>query len=136
MNKLEYTRQYNKDNYQAFTIRLDRTKDAHIIRALQDIGTPKQYICRLIAADLRKVGTPIVSGNMASHDDVAGYPFEVLENLNGRHYIVGYCRTIDQARDMLIEYVQRQKKNCGKILILHRDVVPIGGGLNVCGGTI
>ena len=73
---------------------------------------------------------------MASHDDVAGYPFEVLENLNGRHYIVGYCRTIDQARDMLVEYVQRQKKNCGKILILHRDVVPIGGGLNVCGGTI
>jgi hypothetical protein len=136
MNKLEYTRQYNKDNYQAVTIRLDRNKDAHIIRALQESGSPKQYICRLIAADLRKVGTPIVSGNMASHDDVAGYPFEVLENLNGRHYIVGYCRTIDQARDMLVEYVQRQKKNCGKILILHRDVVPIGGGLNVCGGTI
>ena len=136
MNKLEYNKQYNKDNYQGFPIRLDRTKEAHIIRALQESGSPKAYITGLIAADLRRKGTTILDSNRAAHDDVNYYPFELLETLRGHVYIVGYCTSADQARDMLVEYVQRQRKNCGRMTIVKRERTMLGSGMVTAGRTL
>lgn len=136
MNKNEYNKQYNKDNYQAFTIRLDRVKEAHIIRALQDSGAPKAYITGLIAADLRRKGITILDSNRTEHDDPAHYPYELLETLRGRVYIVGYCTSADQARDMLVEYVQRRARNCGRLTIVKRERVLIGNGMLTAGRTL
>ena len=124
----DYVNAYNRDNYRTISIRFDITNEAHILRAIEQSGSPKGYIKGLILADQRKKGVPMVSGNMKAHDDVAGYPFEVIEMLKkGSHYIVGYCRTLDQARDMLINYVQRQKHGVGSLRIVQRSRGEIGG---------
>lgn len=132
-DKKEYTKAYNKANYAAITIRLNKESDASIIKAIKDSGSPKNYICECIAADLKKRGVPMQRADKAAHDNPSRYPYEVLEFLpNNDHYIVGYCRSLNQARDMLASYVI-QHGSVGSMRILKRSVKSIGSGLVLAG---
>lgn len=125
----DYVNSYNRDNYTTISIRFDKVNEAHIIRAIKASGKPKEFIKACIQKELSRQGVPMVLSNRKAHDDIAGYPYEVLEFLkHGPVYIVGYCRSLDHARDMLIEYVQRQQHGCGTMRIVCRGVGEIGGG--------
>lgn len=127
-NKQQYVNQYNRDNYRTISIRFDIKHEDQIIRAITESGSPKAYIKSLILKDLRSKGVPMISSEMKAHDDIVLYPYEVIEIMkHGAHYIVGYCKTMDQARDMLINYVQRQKHGCGAMRIIQRHAGEIGG---------
>lgn len=133
MGRNEYTAAYNRENYQAITIRLNRDSDASIIAAIKASGSPKNYICECIAADLKRRGISMNHGDKKAHDNPERYPYEVLEYLpNHDHYIVGYCRSLNQARDMLANYVI-QHGSVGSMRILKRSVKTLGAGMVLAG---
>ena len=125
----DYVNSYNRDNYTTISIRFDKVNEAHIIRAIKASGKPKEFVKACIQKELSRQGVPMVLSNRKAHDDIKGYPYEVIEFMkHGPAFIVGYCRSVDQARDMLIEYVQRQKHGCGALRIVKRDIGELGGG--------
>lgn len=132
-DKKAYTAAYNRENYVPVTIRLHRDADACIIKAIKESGSPKNYIVNCIIADLKKRGIPMQRADKAQHDNPYRYPFEVIECLpNNGHYIVGYCRSLNQARDMVASYVI-QHGATGAMRILKRSVKSLGSGVVLAG---
>ncbi len=132
-DKKEYTAAYNRENYVPVTIRLHKDADASIIKAIKESGSPKNYIVNCIASDLKKRGIPMQRADKAAHDNPERYPFEVIECLpNHDHYIVGYCRSLNQARDMVASYVI-QHGATGAMRILKRSYKTIGAGIVLAG---
>lgn len=135
-DKNAYTRDYNKANYKAFTFRLHRQQDLPIIRALEESGSPTTLIRRLILQDLESRGINAEAEMLRPrHDDLTGYPFEVLECLPyNDHHIVGYYKTLTQARDALAAYVM-ERGACGAMRIVTRARCILSDGTAVTAGA-
>lgn len=110
-SKAEYNNNYNKQNYIGVSFRVHKHNDKDIADALKGQENMKEYICRLIRADVRKrqrrKGWSMNNGNRKIHKDIARYPFEVVEFLafNDR-YTVGFTQTLEAAESMMAWYVQ------------------------------
>lgn len=128
-NKADYTAAYNKANYQSYTIRFNVKSEADLIRRIQEEGSAKEYIARLIRADIkaRKRKDPLqVTGRGAAgtdHDNLREYPVEVLEMLPGGGAMhIAYCIDMDTA---IMRILIHCDKGCpkGEIMIAKRDVL-------------
>lgn len=136
MNKNEYTRDYNRVNYKSYTFRLHKQQDLPIIRALDESGSPTQMIRRLILEDLQRRGVDAHTEMLRPrHDDVSGYPFEVIEFLPfNDHYTVGYYKDLNKARDGLASYVMEHGAT-GALRIIRRESRQLGTSLILVGGV-
>lgn len=123
-----YVNSYNRDNYRTISIRFNLTTEEHLIRAIAESGSPKDYITRLITEDLRRHGVAFKTKDDRMHDDPVSYPYEVLEIPNkGTRFIIGYCRSLDDAKELLIRHVESQKHGCGAMRIVKREIKDLGG---------
>lgn len=128
-NKADYTAAYNKNNYHSYTIRFNINSESDIIRRISEEGSAKEYITRLIQADIkaRKRKDPLqITGRKASesdHDNIRMYPFEVLELVSsGGAGHVAYAITMDDAVLQILRHCD-QGTPAGEMVIAKRDVV-------------
>ena len=128
-NKAAYTADYNKSNYHSYTIRFNIRSEGDIIRRISEEGSAKEYITRLIQADIkaRKRKDPLqITGRKASgsdHDNIRMYPFEVLEMVSsGGAGHVAYAITMDDAVLQILRHCD-QGTPAGEMVIAKRDVL-------------
>lgn len=127
-DKQAYTAAYNKDRYIGVSFRINKQTEKDIADALKDVTNMKEYICRLIRADVkrkqRRAGWVMNKADKKVHQDYARYPFEVVELLafNDR-YTVGFAEDRDSA-EMLLSYYQRTNQDAGPLAIYHRFYDP------------
>lgn len=53
--KLDYNNTYNRENYHAFSIRLNNKKEAEIIQWLSQKDSLKKYLLELISKDMKNL---------------------------------------------------------------------------------
>lgn len=128
-NKADYTASYNKSNYHSYTVRFNIKSENDIISRIAEEGGAKEYITRLIRADIkaRKRKDPLqITGRGASgsrHDNIRMYPFEVLEALPGGGYrSLGYAGHMDESVTIILDYLEKGTP-AGEILIAERSIV-------------
>lgn len=123
-DKSAYTNAYNKEKYLGVSFRINRISEKDIADALKDVTNMKEYICRLIRADVkrkqRRAGWAVNRGDKKIHQDYKRYPFEVIEmvGFNDR-YTVGFAEDLDAANMMLSYYAQKNEA-AGPLAIYHR----------------
>lgn len=132
-NKTDYNSEYNKRNYKSFAIRFNIKTEADIIDYLKNQNV-KSYLADLIRKDMRKdqrsKGT--IAGPEYRHNHPETWCYEVIEDLPNDHYSIGYAETLDEAKQMIIDYtnegvpsgmiyiVERMKSNQGGVQIAGR----------------
>lgn len=127
-NKIAYNAEYNRKTYHNYTIRFNQQTEADIIRRISEEGGPKDYITRLIRADIkaRQRRNPyIVTGRKSAgyeHDHLKDFPVEVLEEIPGGYKSIGYAADMDDAALMIMNYCD-QGTPAGAIMIAHRGVL-------------
>lgn len=52
--KLAYNNEYNREHYRSFSIRYDVKKEKHIVKWLEKQAHLKEYVTKLIEADMKK----------------------------------------------------------------------------------
>ena len=118
----EQRNKYLRDNYKSYTLRLNVKTDNRIIQRLNQVPNQTRYIVDLIQEDLSRA-----KKYMATFDDhrddldhVRRFPFEVLDQIRtGVDYSVGFARDLEDAKILLINYVNREG-NVGTISIIRR----------------
>ena len=138
-NKADYTAAYNKANYHSYSIRFNNASEADIIRRITEEGGPKDYITRLIRADIKarerrnpRILTPR-SGKRPpkkqasyQHNHINEYPLEILEQLPGGGYrSIDYAMDMDDAAVTIMKYCDRGTP-AGAIVIARREVLRHG----------
>lgn len=127
-DKVAYNNAYNKEKYLGVSFRINRISEKDIADALKDVTNMKEYICKLIRADVkrrqRRAGWVLNKGDRKVHADYKRYPFEVVELLafNDR-YTVGFAEDRDSA-EMMLNYYQRTNQESGPLAIYHRFYDP------------
>ena len=127
-DKKAYTAEYNRKTYHNYTIRFNQGTEADIIKRISEEGGPKDYITRLIRADIkaRQRRNPyIVTGRKSAgheHDHLKEFPFEVLEQIPGGYKSIGYAADMDDAAFMIMNYCDPGTPD-GAIMIARRDVL-------------
>lgn len=121
-NKNKYSAEYNKKNYTGISFRLNNETEADLIDFLNHRNT-KQYITDLIRKDIRKDSRRrfVIKGSGYAHNHIDEYPLEVLEELPGDHYSIGYVETLDDAALLIMNYCERATP-AGVISVIHRHV--------------
>lgn len=123
-DKAAYNNAYNKEKYLGVSFRINRTTEKDIADALKDVANMKEYICRLIRADVKKkqrrAGWQMNRGDQKIHKDIQRYPFEVVEmvGFNDR-YTVGFAENLDAA-NMMLAYYAKRNESAGPLAIYHR----------------
>ena len=123
-DKAAYNNAYNKEKYLGVSFRINKQTEKDIADALKDVSNMKEYICRLVRADVKKrqrrAGWAMNRGDQKTHKDYARFPFEVIEmvGFNDR-YTVGFAEDLDAANMMLSYYAQKNEA-AGPLAIYHR----------------
>lgn len=123
-DKIAYNNAYNKEKYTNVSFRINRITEKDIADVLKDVTNMKEYICKLIRADVkrrqRRAGWVLNNGDRKVHADYKRYPFEVVELLafNDR-YTVGFATDRDSA-EIMLNYYQRTNQEAGPLAIYHR----------------
>lgn len=123
-NKQIYNNAYNREKYTGVSFRINKITEKDISDALSEQDNVKEYICRLIRADVRKrqrkAGWAMNKGDRRIHADIARYPFEVVEFLSHNdRYTVGFTQSLDAAESMVAWYVEHNQ-DAGPIAIYCR----------------
>lgn len=113
-DKAEYNKAYNKERYAGISFRINKETEKDIAEALKGQRNIKEYICKLIRADVkrqrRRKGWAMNNGDRKIHADVQRYPFEVIEFLaNNDRYTIGFTQSLDAAESMLAWYVSHNE---------------------------
>lgn len=119
----ESRNKYLRDNYKSYTLRLNLETDSSIIHRLNQVPNITRYLVDLVNEDIERAkrfqgGTPA-----GISKDIRKYPYEVIDQLPGGYYVVGTARDLEDARMILINYVQNAG-NVGMLSIIRRDYDP------------
>lgn len=119
-NKTAYNSDYNKRKYKSYAIRFNLESEADIIDYLSNQNI-KSYLVNLIRRDMkndsRRKGT--ISGPEYRHNHPETWCYEVIEQLPKDHYSIGYAETLEEARQMIIDYTNEGTPE-GMIYIVER----------------
>lgn len=121
-DKKKYSAEYNKNNYTGYSFRLHKDKEADLIDFLAHRNT-KDYIIGLIRKDIRQDSRKkfTIRGSSYAHNHIDEYPLEVLEELPGDHYSIGYVQSLDDAALLIMNHCDRGTP-AGPICVVHRQV--------------
>lgn len=121
-DKKKYSAEYNKSNYTGYSFRLHKEKEADLIDFLSHRNT-KDYIISLIRKDIRQDSRKkfTIKGSSYAHNHIDEYPLEVLEELPGDHYSIGYVQSLDDAALLIMNYCDRGTP-AGQIGVVRRQV--------------
>lgn len=127
-DKTKYNNEFNKRNYTGVSFRLNSEKEANIIEHLKKQENLKEYICKLVSADMKRIAARsrriMNKSDRNLWKDYQRYPYEVIEDLPyDSHYTVGFAEDVDNAALLLAEYARRTK-NPGALHIIHREYDP------------
>lgn len=123
-DKTAYNNAYNRERYIGVSFRINKITEKDIADALKDVTNMKEYICRLIRADVkrkqRRAGWAMNRGDIKTHKDFSRYPYEVIEmvGFNDR-YTIGFAEDLHAANMMLAYYAQKNQ-GAGPLAIYHR----------------
>lgn len=53
-HKLQYNNMYNRNNYRSFSVRFNNNSEKNIIEWLENQGSVKSYLTKLISEDMEK----------------------------------------------------------------------------------
>lgn len=119
-DKTKYNSDYNKRKYKSYAIRFNLESEADIIDYLSNQNI-KSYLVNLIRRDMkndsRRKGT--IRGPEYRHNHPETWCYEVIEQLPKDHYSIGYAETLEEARQMIIDYTNEGTPS-GMIYIVER----------------
>lgn len=119
-DKTKYNSDYNKRKYKSYAIRFNLESEADIIDYLSNQNI-KSYLVNLIRRDMkndsRRKG--VISGPEYRHNHPETWCYEVIEQLSKDHYSIGYAETLEEARQMIIDYTNEGTPE-GMIYIVER----------------
>ena len=118
--KSAYNSDYNKKNYKSFAVRFNVESEADIIDYLQHQEL-KKYLTSLIRKDMKKDQKKkgSIAGPEFRHNHPETWCYEVIEDLPNDHYSIGYAESLDEAKQMIVDYCNEGTPS-GMIYIVER----------------
>lgn len=119
-DKTRYNSEYNRSKYKSFAVRFNLESEQDIIDYLQHQNL-KSYLTDLIRADMKRDGKRrgTIKGPEYRHNHPDVWCYEVIEDLPNDHYSIGYAESLDEAKEMILDYL-KQGTPAGMIYIAER----------------
>lgn len=96
--KIAYNKDYNRNNYKAYTFRLNRVSDADLIECLDNMDTV-QFIRKALKEFIQK--HTLMQNLKSRKSKKIGFPYEVYTvTADGFRELIGSAEDLDNAKDI------------------------------------